>query len=409
MESKSAPDVFELAAGELTGFAQRCEAMARTLDVRTVPHTERAITGVKIQRPADPHAAARAAQLRKVADAARARAAYLLGATAREHEVQRQQARADRERDATQLREMHELLDRLGAPEASNGSPRERLFYLIEQRGWGPNVKTPWGDDRVQVAPRGAASARLPSLLDGYQLEAAKTSAPDRPIRDRVFNGAMGLAGEAGEVVDLLKKTHFHDKPLDLDALREELGDVLWYVAELATAHGFSLEAIAGENIAKLRKRHGETFKPHAEQVREAPKGIARVIQRNAAEAAEMLPTMVRSLLARKAQTWVKASPGFQAVRVLRQFVEEFRQAVERLRHAPPDVLRPPGRWPLQVAASRFEREMKDELAVAFDASLGGESIRLQAPERNWHELDEALKKHDAASHPENCNCEHCR
>ena len=108
-----------------------------------------------------------------------------------------------------------------------------------------------------------------------YQREAHKT-AGSMPPRDRVFMASMGLAGEAGEVVDELKKVHFHAKPYDREKLVRELGDVLWYLAELATAHELSLQDIAHANLEKLRKRHGgETFKPHAEQDR-SPEACAR-------------------------------------------------------------------------------------------------------------------------------------
>lgn len=101
-----------------------------------------------------------------------------------------------------------------------------------------------------------------------YQREAHKT-AGTMPERDRVFMASMGLAGEAGEVVDELKKVHFHAKPFDRTKLVRELGDVLWYLAELATAHGVDLQEVAFVNLAKLRARHGgEGFKPHAEQKR---------------------------------------------------------------------------------------------------------------------------------------------
>lgn len=106
------------------------------------------------------------------------------------------------------------------------------------------------------------------STFAAYQVMAHRT-AGEMTHHERVCMASMGLAGEAGEVVDELKKVHFHAKPFDRDKLVRELGDVLWYLAELATAHGIALGAVAEANIAKLRARHGDGgFKPHAEQDR---------------------------------------------------------------------------------------------------------------------------------------------
>jgi NTP pyrophosphatase (non-canonical NTP hydrolase) len=65
----------------------------------------------------------------------------------------------------------------------------------------------------------------------------------------------MGLAGEAGEVVDLLKKHLYHARPLDRAALTKELGDVLWYLTDVARAYGIPLDRVVAENVAKLSAR----------------------------------------------------------------------------------------------------------------------------------------------------------
>lgn len=69
----------------------------------------------------------------------------------------------------------------------------------------------------------------------------------------------LGLVGEAGEVAEKVKKI-FRDNNGELDAerkavLEKELGDVLWYLAQLATELGLSLDDIAKNNIAKLQSR----------------------------------------------------------------------------------------------------------------------------------------------------------
>jgi NTP pyrophosphatase (non-canonical NTP hydrolase) len=74
----------------------------------------------------------------------------------------------------------------------------------------------------------------------------------------------LGLVGESGEVVDLIKKHVYHGHPLDSDKLLKELGDVLWYVAALATALDVELSEVAAKNIAKLTARYPEGFSSEA-------------------------------------------------------------------------------------------------------------------------------------------------
>lgn len=78
--------------------------------------------------------------------------------------------------------------------------------------------------------------------------------------RDMLINGAMGLCGESGEVIDILKKHIFHGHELDREHLLEELGDVAWYLNEAAYALDSSLEEIFDRNIAKLKKRYPQGF-----------------------------------------------------------------------------------------------------------------------------------------------------
>lgn len=86
----------------------------------------------------------------------------------------------------------------------------------------------------------------------------ALTSDPVFKMNVAVF--AMGLAGEAGEVADYLKKVLGHGKAFDVDVLKKELGDVLWYMAALATMYGFTLEEVAKLNTEKLLKRFPSGF-----------------------------------------------------------------------------------------------------------------------------------------------------
>jgi NTP pyrophosphatase (non-canonical NTP hydrolase) len=93
--------------------------------------------------------------------------------------------------------------------------------------------------------------------LQEYQKSVERVMGSDRNER-AVY--ALGLAGEAGEVVDLLKKHWGHNKPLDRASLRLELGDVLWYVTALARQFGFTLEEVADANNQKLLARYPDGF-----------------------------------------------------------------------------------------------------------------------------------------------------
>lgn len=74
--------------------------------------------------------------------------------------------------------------------------------------------------------------------------------------RDALLMGAMGLAGETGEVVDALKKQIFHGKLQDRLTLLNELGDVRWYLEYLLIALDSSIEEIEKLNIEKLLARY---------------------------------------------------------------------------------------------------------------------------------------------------------
>ncbi len=97
--------------------------------------------------------------------------------------------------------------------------------------------------------------------LSEYQ-QAAKTTAI-YPEQYRVFYPALGLAGEAGEIANKVKKilrdTNGAVTEQRRDELSGEIGDILWYAAALASDLGLSLDAIAAENLAKLfdRKERG--------------------------------------------------------------------------------------------------------------------------------------------------------
>lgn len=98
--------------------------------------------------------------------------------------------------------------------------------------------------------------------LNQYQELAQRTcNMTERPIA-KIENGILGMCGESGECADLLKKYLHQGHELNPDKLAEEIGDVLWYVAEAAAGLGLSLEQIAQRNIDKLKKRYPAGFDP---------------------------------------------------------------------------------------------------------------------------------------------------
>lgn len=95
-----------------------------------------------------------------------------------------------------------------------------------------------------------------------WEAEVARLGKHYDPNADTAVKDALGLAGEVGEVVELIKKDRFQSQPLDRDKLCLELGDVLWYLTNMAAGFGLTLEQIANANRDKLRKRYPTTFTP---------------------------------------------------------------------------------------------------------------------------------------------------
>lgn len=96
--------------------------------------------------------------------------------------------------------------------------------------------------------------------VNEYQALAMKTLNPALQKKDVLINGVMGLCGEAGEAIDIVKKHLAQGHELDREALIGELGDVLWYLAETATALDVTLEEVLKRNIEKLRSRYPDGF-----------------------------------------------------------------------------------------------------------------------------------------------------
>ena len=93
-----------------------------------------------------------------------------------------------------------------------------------------------------------------------YQSLAMRTVNPDLSKKDMLINSVMGLCGESGEAIDIVKKWYAHGHELDKEHFAKELGDICWYLAEAATAIDMDLEEIMTANIEKLKKRYPDGF-----------------------------------------------------------------------------------------------------------------------------------------------------
>lgn len=96
--------------------------------------------------------------------------------------------------------------------------------------------------------------------INEYQELAMRTLNPSLSKRDVLINSVMGLCGESGEAIDIVKKWMAHGHELDREHLAKELGDIAWYLAEAAFALDIPLEDVLQANIDKLKNRYPEGF-----------------------------------------------------------------------------------------------------------------------------------------------------
>ena len=96
-----------------------------------------------------------------------------------------------------------------------------------------------------------------------YQEKATRTVNTNLKFTEQLSNLCMGLCGESGEVTDYIKKCIYHNHKFNLKKLIEELGDVMWYLTNIATLMGIPLDYILDENIKKLEERYPDGFSEH--------------------------------------------------------------------------------------------------------------------------------------------------
>jgi len=96
--------------------------------------------------------------------------------------------------------------------------------------------------------------------LNEYQQLAMRTRNSALTNKETIVTAALGLPAEAGEVADIVKKWVGQGHPLDKDDILIELGDILWYIALMATALDTDLDTIGHINVAKLERRYAGDF-----------------------------------------------------------------------------------------------------------------------------------------------------
>ena len=101
-------------------------------------------------------------------------------------------------------------------------------------------------------------------LVNDYQKEAMTTLNPALDKKDVLINSVMGLCGESGEAIDIVKKWLMQGHDLDKEHLIKELGDIAWYLAEAASALDVPLETVLQGNLDKLRQRFPNGFSTEA-------------------------------------------------------------------------------------------------------------------------------------------------
>lgn len=93
-----------------------------------------------------------------------------------------------------------------------------------------------------------------------YQEETKRTLNHQSSDKDRLGELGMGLSGEVGELVNIIKKKIYHQHNIDLKDIKEEIGDILWYLSNIANEYKIDLTEVMQENIDKLQKRYPKGY-----------------------------------------------------------------------------------------------------------------------------------------------------
>ena len=95
--------------------------------------------------------------------------------------------------------------------------------------------------------------------MNAYQKLAARTINHDLNDNEMMYHALHGMVGEIGEINSMYQKL-YQGYLIDEDHMKKEIGDLMWFVAEFCTSHGWTLDEIATMNIDKLKARYPDGF-----------------------------------------------------------------------------------------------------------------------------------------------------
>lgn len=142
-------------------------------------------------------------------------------------------------------------------------------IYIWREDGARKMLMPDWGSDKdwdTYYCKRCRYRGEEYMTINEYQERALRTEShpegEERTYEMRLLQGLMGLCGESGEAMDMLKKAIFQGHELNKEHLAKELGDISWYLAVSADAIGYDLEKVFRMNIEKLKARYPDGFDP---------------------------------------------------------------------------------------------------------------------------------------------------
>ena len=143
-----------------------------------------------------------------------------------------------------------------------------RSFLDVDFDGW----LICWPGGRVTSFTESDFTAFYPpspifSPADYTAFVASRTKELGSPVLN-ALHAAVGISGEAGELLDAVKKVWIYGKPMDNVNICEELGDLLFYIQMMATLQGTTIERLMQDNCCKLEKRYPAGYSDAAAQAR---------------------------------------------------------------------------------------------------------------------------------------------